>query len=196
VDSGAVTSATYSPPPRATWRRGRVDWRLLTVLLVVLVGAAAWYVLWRNPVGNVTGTVALRKGLVLAGVSQDRRLGFLSYVWRDDSVLPITILGVEPLPAASDWRVRAIRLGTVAAHGEWLEGTRPFSPQHLGPGDSTSVVVVYEGPPCGSPQLADGTVGGPVHFRVVYTILGLHRTLAFHEDGASFTPVSLGCVRR
>jgi hypothetical protein len=169
---------------------------LLLVLLSVLVVAGAWYVFRVNPIEDITGTVAMRQGLSLAGVSGDGRLGYFSYVWKNDSLLPVTILRLEPLLTASDSRLHGMRLGTVATDDVWLEKTRPFSPQHLGPGDSASVVVVYEALPCSSPRLADGTVSGPVDFRVVYSILGLHRTLTFHEQGASFTPATLGCAVR
>lgn len=179
-------------------RRGRVPWRFLLIALAISVAMVAWYVLTVDAIREDTGSVVLRdgQGVTLAGVDPRERIGFSAYVLKDVSLLPVTILGIEPVPTVSDWRLREMRLGilTAGSSGNSLEQTRPFTPQHLAPGEVAHVVVVWEALPCDSPRLADGVVSGPVEFRIQYAILGVHRTLTFHQGGGGFAPVSVfGC---
>jgi hypothetical protein len=129
-------------------------------------------------------------------VDPRERVGFNAYILKDVSLLPVTILGMEPVPIVSDWRVREMRLGILSpgSSSNSLEKTRPFTPQHLAPGEVAHVVVVWEALPCDSPRLADGAVSGPVEFRILYAILGVHRTITFRQGGGRFAPVRVfGC---
>jgi hypothetical protein len=89
-----------------------------------------------------------------------------------------------------------MRRGTLT-NGEDHMRTKPFVPQHLAPGEVAHVVIVYEALPCDSRGLADGWVSGPIGFRMVYSILGVHRTHEYRSDGGGYGPLSvIGCSDR
>jgi len=176
--------------------RGRLPWRPLLVVLGIIAAMTSWYVL---TVDAITSDLELHpaKGqeTTLAGVDPEEGIGFIADSLKNVSVLPITILGMEPVKVSSDWRVREMRLGTLSSEGEdALAPTKPFTPQHLAPGEVAHVVIVWAALPCESPRLADGSVSGPVEFRIVYSILGVHRTLTFRQGGGEYEPLSvIGC---
>jgi hypothetical protein len=69
-----------------------------------------------------------------------------------------------------------------------------FHQRNSAPGKVTHVVVVWAALPCDSPRLADGRVSGPVEFRIVYSILGIHRTHTYRQGGGGYGPLSvIGC---
>lgn len=182
---------------RMASRGRRLPWRPLLVVLGVVAAMTFWYVL---TVDAITSDLELHPGkgqeTTLAGVDPEEGIGFIADSLKNVSVLPITILRMEPVNVSSDWRVREMRLGTLASEGEdALVQTKPFTPQHLAPGEVAHVVVVWAALPCDSPGLADGTVSGRVEFRIVYSILGVRRTLTFREEGGEYGPLSVvGCT--
>jgi hypothetical protein len=118
----------------------------------------------------------------LTGIDPEKGIGFMAASLKNVSVLPITLVGIEPVDVSSDWRVREMRLGVLADEGEdALVHTRSFAPQHLNPGEIADVVIVWVALPCDSPRLADGRVSGPVKVRIVYSILGVRRAHTFHK---------------
>ena len=195
---GAETpgSDTLASRQRIASGRRRLPWRPLLVVLGIVAAMTSWYVLtvdairsdleWHPEKGQET---------TLAGVDPEEGIGFIADSLKNVSVLPITILGMEPVKVSSDWRVREMRLGILASEGEdALAQTRPFTPQHLAPGEVTHVVIVWAALPCDSPRLADGTVRGPVEFRIVYSILGVRRILTVRQGGGEYGPLSvIGC---
>jgi hypothetical protein len=192
-------------PPSAAWtgrsavHRRRVPWRLLTVFFGVLAVLASWYVLTVDAIRNDFDEVIRlgADGIPLTGLNDEEGISFAGYYWKNTSVLPITILGVEPIPMPSDWQFSQMRLGTLASGEDPMRETKPFVPQHLAPGEVAHVVIVYEALPCDSPRLADGRVSGPIGFRMVYSILGVHRTHEYRSDGGGYGPLSvIGCSDR
>lgn len=136
-------------------------------------------------------------GIPLTRLNIEEGINFAGYYWKNTSVLPITILGVEPIPMPSDWQFSEMRLGTLASGEEPMRDTKPFVPQHLAPGEVAHVVIVYEALPCDSPRLADGRVSGPIGSRMVYSILGVHRIHECRSDGGGYGPFSvIGCSDR
>ncbi len=155
----------------------------------------AWYVLTVDAITDTLEPFPPQDGVTLAGVDPDHGTGYTALSLKNDSLLPLTILRMEPILVPSDWRVREMRLGSLTSDGaKPLARTTPFTPQHLAPGKVTHVVVVWAALPCDSPRLADGRVSGPVEFRIVYSILGIHRTHTFRQGGGGYGPLSvIGC---
>jgi hypothetical protein len=172
-------------------------WRALLVVLGILVAMATWYVLTVDAIRNEVGLRALQEGtrVTLAGIDPERGIGFSAASLKNVSVLPITVLGMNPVRVPSDWRVREMRLGVLSSEGDDpLAGTKPFTPQRLARGETTDVVIVWAALPCDAPRLADGTVSGPVEFRIEYSILGMDRAHTFRQGGGRYEPLSvIGC---
>lgn len=166
-------------------------------MLGIVIAMAGWYVLTVDAIKDDLGLRALQegRGVTLAGIDPERGIGFSAASLKNVSVLPITVLGIDPVRVSSDWRVREMRLGILSSDGEDpLAGTKPFTPQHLAPGAAADVVIVWAALPCDAPRLADGTVSGPVEFRIEYSILGMHRAHTFRQGGGGFGPLSvIGC---
>ena len=159
----------------------------------------SWYILTVDAIRNdfdeavrlVTG------GRPLTELNLEEGTSVAVYIWKNTSVLPIAILRVEPIPMLSDWQFSEMRLGTLASGEDPMRETKPFVAQHLAPGEVAHVVIVYEAIPCDSPRLADGRVSGSIGFRMVYSILGVHRTHEYRSDGGGYGPLSvIGCTDR
>jgi hypothetical protein len=121
----------------------------------------------RYAIKDEAGLLALQGRQVgpLTGIDPEKGIGFMAASLKNVSVLPITLLGIEPVDVSSDWRVREMRLGVLADEGEdALVHTRSFAPQHLNPGEIADVVIVWVALPCDSTRLADGRVSGPWRF--------------------------------
>ena len=160
--------------PLTAIHRHHPPWRLL-IAVGLLVVLASWYILTVDAIRN-DPLEKIGLGVPLTAEDVEDRISYTTYFWKNTSLLPITILGVEPINMPSDWRFSEIRLGTLAIDGDALRKTKPFVPQHLFPGEVAQVVIVYEALPCDSPRLADGEVSGPMRFRTVYSIFGVHRS--------------------
>jgi hypothetical protein len=169
----------------------------LFVILGISAAVTTWYLFTVDAIKDEAGLLALqgRQEGPLTGIDPEKGVGFMAASLKNVSVLPITLLGIEPVDVSSDWRVRQMRLGVLADEGEdALVHTRSFAPQHLNPGEIADVVIVWVALPCDSPRLADGRVSGPVEVRIVYSILGVRRAHTFHQDGGSYGPLSvIGC---
>ena len=194
-------SMEIPPPPssvrrRAAVHRRLVPWRLLPVVFGILAVLASWYVLNVDAIRNDFDEVVRlgADGIPLTGLNGEEGISFAGYYWKNISVLPITILGIEPIPMPSDWQFSEMRLGTLASGEDPMRETKPFVPQDLVPGEVAHVVIVYEALPCDSQRLADGRVSGPIGFRMVYSILGVHRTHEYRSGGGGYGPLSvIGC---
>jgi hypothetical protein len=125
---------------RPAVHRRRVPWRLLTVVFGVLAVLASWYVLTVDAIRNDFDEVIRlgADGIPLTGLNDEEGISFAGYCWKNTSVLPITILGVEPVPMPSDWQFSEMRLGTLAGGEDPVRETKPFVPQHLAPGEGGS----------------------------------------------------------
>jgi hypothetical protein len=110
-------SAASTGRPAA--HRRRVPSRLLTVVFGVLAVLASWYVLTVDAIRNDFDEVVRlgTDGIPLTGLNDEEGISFAGYYWKNTSVLPITILGVEPIPIPSDWQFSEIRLGTLTRRG-------------------------------------------------------------------------------
>lgn len=199
-----MSTAIPPPPPalsagRAAVHRRHPPWRLLAVVFGILAVLAPWYALTVDAIRNDFDEVARlgADGIPLTGLNDEEGISYAGYYWKNTSVLPITILGIEPIPMPSDWQFSEMRLGTLASGEDPMRETKPFTPQFLAPGGVAHVVIVYEALPCDSPRLADGRVSGPIGFRMVYSILGVHRTHEYRSGGGSYGPLSvIGCSGR
>jgi hypothetical protein len=97
-----------------------VPWRLLPVVFGILAVLAPWYVLTVNAIRNDFDEVIRlgADGIPLTGLNDEEGISFAGYYWKNTSVLPITILGVEPIrcrptgnSARCDWaRWQAARI--------------------------------------------------------------------------------------
>lgn len=198
-------STELPPPPsavsttRAAVHRRHPPWRLLGVVFGVLAVLAPWYTFTVDAIRNDFDEVVRlgADGIPLTGLNDEEGISFAGYYWKNTSVLPITILGIEPIPMPSDWQFSEMRLGTLARGEDPMRETKPFVPQYLAPGEVAHVVIVYEALPCDSLRLADGRVSGPIGFRMVYSILGVHRTHEYRSGGGGYGPLSvIGCSDR
>jgi hypothetical protein len=172
-----------------------VPLRPLLLVVGIVAATGAWYVLTVDAITDTVEPFPPHHDITMAGVDPDHGTAYAALVLKNDSLLPITILRMEPIAEPSDWRVREMRLGSLTGDSpDPLARTTLFTPQHLAPEDVTHVVVVWAALPCDSPRLVDGWVSGPVEFRIVYSILGIHRTHTFRLGGGLYGPLSvIGC---
>jgi hypothetical protein len=194
---------TQEPPqynePRGITSAHLVRWPRRMALAIgtiaVIASAGAVYLATADAVRIDTLSLIAKGGLTLDGSAGPDGERFTSLGLKNVMPVPITLLGMEPVGTPSDWRVVEMRIGAPTPRDHSVaEVTEPFTPQRIGPGGTLAVVIMYQSVPCDSPRLADGTLSGPIDFRIRYSILGIHRTLTFLQEGASATPASeLGC---
>jgi hypothetical protein len=116
-------------------------------VLGIVAAMTSWYVLTVDAIRSDLEWHPGERQAALAGVDPAEGIGFIDGSLKNVSVLPITILGMEPVKVSSDWRVREMRLGILPSEREdALAQTKPFTPQHLAPGEVAHVVIVWAGP--------------------------------------------------
>lgn len=173
--------------------RRRGPWRSVLILFGIIGATMGWYVVTVDAIRDEVDRIPPAPGHPLKLWALDDREGvsYGGYFLKNVSRLPITVLGIQPIQVPSDWRLREMRLGSLSGGADPAERTRPFTSQHLAPGETLRVVIVWDALPCDSPRLADGAVSGPVQFGVLYSILGIHRTATFRQGGGGFSPTSV-----
>jgi hypothetical protein len=78
---------------------------------------ALWYVLTVDAIRNDFDEVIRlgADGIPLTRLNVEEGMSFAGYSWKNTSVLPITILGIEPIPMPSDWQFSEVRVGALAS---------------------------------------------------------------------------------